>query len=83
VDRIVAYGLPAFYVDGYGRYGVVIKDTYICCFINSDDGLYDVTRDTVDSNGDFALNLDWFSTDDPSVAIQMLRDMVKLTVKGK
>lgn len=78
MDRIKAARLPGFYTDERGTYGIVLGDVYICCFINSDDGLYDVTVDTVDGNGDFALNIQWESYSDPTEAIQRLRHYVKV-----
>lgn len=78
MDRIKAARLPGFYTDERGAYGIVLGDVYICCFINSDDGLYDVTVDTVDGNGDFALNIQWESYNDPAKAIQRLRHYVKI-----
>lgn len=77
MDKIKACQLPGFYTDGRGAYGIVINSVYICCFINSEDGRYDVTADTVDSNGDFALNLDWESFDQPEDAVKCLRSFLK------
>lgn len=77
MDKIKAYKLPGFYTDERGAYGIVINTTYICCFINSDDGKYDVTADTIDENGDFALNLNWESYDQPTDAVNALRRLTK------
>lgn len=76
MDRIRAMKLPGFYTDERGAYGIVLGAVYICCFINSDDGKYDVTADTVDANGDFSLNIEWESFDNPIDAVQALRNMV-------
>lgn len=78
MEQIKAAHLPGFYTDERGAYGIVLGGVYICCFINSDDGMYDVTVDNVDDNGDFALNIEWESYDDPALAIQRLRYFVKL-----
>ena len=56
MDPIKAVCLPGFYTDERGAYGIVFGRYYICCLVNSDDGQYDVTVDTVDDNGDFARN---------------------------
>ncbi len=80
MKEITAYKLAGFNLDEAGRYGVVIGDVYICCFVNSDDGMYDITRDTMGYSGCFDLNLDWESTSDPHEAIDMLCRMVKKTV---
>lgn len=53
MEPIIAARLPGFYVDARGAYGIVFRDYYICCFINSDDGSYDVTVDTISDEGDF------------------------------
>lgn len=80
MEKIRAYKLPGFYTDERGAYGIVVNNTYICCFINDEDGKYDVTVDTVDDNGDFALNLEWESFDNPEDAVRCLRNMVRRTV---
>lgn len=69
--------LPGFYTDERGAYGIVLGSVYICCFINSDDGQYDVTVDTVGESGDFDLNLEWDSFDEPQKAVKRLRHFVK------
>lgn len=73
--------LPGFYIDARGAYGIVIGRLYICCSINLEDGAYDVTVDTVDKNGDFALNIDWESYTDPKEAIHRLRYKVQYFAK--
>lgn len=77
MDKIKEARLPGFYTDERGAYGIVLGSVYICCFINSDDGLYDVTVDTVDGNGDFCLNLEWESFEEPQEAVKRLRHFVK------
>lgn len=77
---IYAQHLPGFYVDGRGAYGIVLGNVYVCCFLDSDDFtdfLYDVTVDRVDENGDFALNIEWESFQNPTDAIKCLRLFVK------
>lgn len=76
MQAIYDAALPGFYKDARGAYGIVVGRVYICCFIN-DDGSYDVTADTVDKNGDFALNLDWESYDTPKEAVAQLRHRLK------
>lgn len=75
MEEILKYPAPGFYLDERGAYGVVIGAVYICCFV--DDGEYDVTADTIDENGDFALNLEWESFKDPSDVLASLRQMAK------
>lgn len=77
MDKIKAYQLPGFYTDERGAYGIIVGDVYVCCFINSDDGKYDVTADTLDDSGDFALNLDWESFDRPEDTVKCLRVFLK------
>lgn len=77
MEKIKEYRLPGFYTDERGAYGIILGGLYICCFINSDDGRYNVTADAVDGNGDFALNLEWESYDDPAAAVRQLRHLVK------
>lgn len=78
MKEITKYELPGFVLDNSGRYGIMLGGVYLCCFINSDSGEYDVTVDTVDTHGDFALNLEWESYGHDAVAtIQGLRYMVK------
>lgn len=76
MEPIIAAGLPGFYVDARGAYGIVYRDYYICCFI-ADDGQYDVTVDMVSENGDFDKNCIWDSYDDPNEAIAALRKWLK------
>lgn len=76
MQAIYKAALPGFYTDARGAYGIVIGRVYICCFIN-DDEMYDVTVDTVDENGDFALNIDWESFNTPTEAISQLRHKLK------
>lgn len=80
MQAIYDAGLPGFYIDGRGAYGIVLGRVYICCFLN-DDGLYDVTADTVDKNGDFACNIFWESYASPKEAILQLRHKVKYFAK--
>ena len=82
MEKIKEYKLPGFYTDGRGAYGIVIGLVYICCFVNSEDGMYDVTADTLDDAGDFALNLDWESYDQPKDTAQCLRRLVKKYAGG-
>lgn len=77
MSKITAYRLPGFYLDCRGAYGIVVSDVYICCFVNSEDGKYDVTVDGIDENGDFAFNRSWESYDSPEEAIWALRQMLK------
>lgn len=77
MKEITASKLPGFYTDERGAYGIVLGDVYICCHINSDDGQYDVTVDTVDGSGDFALNLEWESFPSSEQAVAQLRRFVK------
>ena len=77
MEPIIAARLPGFYVDARGAYGIVFRDYYICCFINSDDGCYDVTVDTISDEGDFDKNIVWDSYDDPNEAIADLRYWLK------
>ena len=77
MEPIIAARLPGFYVDARGAYGIVFRDYYICCFINSDDGSYDVTVDTISDEGDFDKNIVWDSYDDPNEAIADLRYWLK------
>ena len=81
MEKILDAGLPGFYTDARGAYGIIIGTVYICCFVNSDDGEYDVTVDTVDENGDFCLNLEWESYTEPINAINCLRHFVKKYAK--
>lgn len=80
---VKAYRLPGFYTDERGAYGVIVGKVYICCFVNSEDGKYDVTADTLDANGDFALNLDWESYDQPEDAVKCLRRLLRKHTGGK
>ncbi len=77
MDKIKSAKLPGFYVDERGAYGVIINRVYICCFVNDIDGKYDVTADTIDEHGDFALNLEWMSFEESSDAINALRQFVR------
>lgn len=76
MDKIKSYKLPGFYTDERGAYGIIIGKFYICCSVNIEDGKYDVTVDTLDDDGDFALNLDWESYDQPDDAINGLRSFL-------
>ena len=73
MDPIKEARLPGFYTDDRGVYGIILGRFYINCFINSDDGQYDVAVDTVDDKGDFAKNIRWVGFDDPADAIECLR----------
>lgn len=77
MEKIKSARLPGFYTDERGAYGIVLNGKYICCFVNIEDGKYDVTVDTIDENGDFALNLDWESYENPMDAINALRKFVR------
>lgn len=77
MEKIKAAKLPGFYMDERGAYGIVIGTFYICCFINQSNDEYDVTVDTIDENGDFALNLEWESYKWSDDAINCLRRMTK------
>lgn len=83
MDKIKAYQLPGFYTDERGAYGVIVGKVYVCCFVNGEDGKYDVTADALDSNGDFALNLDWESYDLPEDAVKCLRRLLRKHTGGK
>lgn len=75
--------LPGFYIDARGAYGIVIRQWYICCFINSEDGAYDVTVDTISCSGDFDNNVEWESYDNPWRAIDCLRSfMIQYGLQG-
>lgn len=79
MEKIVESGLPGFVLDNSGRYGIMLGGAYLCCFVNSIDGGYDVTVDILDTNsGDFTCNLEWESFgNDAAAAICCLRNMVK------
>lgn len=79
---VKAARLPGFYVDERGAYGVIIGTVYICCFVNGEDGRYDVTADSLDGNGDFALNLDWESYGQPEDAVRCLRRLLRKHTGG-
>lgn len=77
MGRIKAAMLPGFYTDYRGAYGIIVGSVYISCFMNDEDGKFDVTADTVDVKGDFALNIDWESYDKPEDAVNGLRQLIK------
>lgn len=83
MDAIKAYQLPGFYTDERGAYGVIVGKVYICCSVNNEDGKYDVTADTLDGNGNFALNIDWESYDKPEDAVECLRRLLRKHTGGK
>lgn len=72
--EVVQSGLPGFYVDARGVYGIVIGGAYIGCFINDDD-LLDVTADKMSANGDFTLNFFWETYRTAKEAIAALRKL--------
>lgn len=78
MQKVVQSGLPGFYLDARGVYGIVIGKAYICCFPN-DDGSLDVTVDTMSAKGDFTRNVFWKSYQTPKEAIVALR---KLSLKS-
>lgn len=77
MEAIKAYQLPGFYTDERGAYGIILGNLYICCFVNSDTGLYNITVDGIDSIGDFSLNREWESCAEPAQAIKQMRHFVK------
>lgn len=74
-------GLPGFYRDGRGAYGVVVDGYYISCYVNTEDGLYDVTVDTVGDDGLFNTNVDWECYCKVDEAIDRLREFTKKYAK--
>lgn len=77
IEDIAKQGLPGFYMNSHGYYGIVLGGVYICAFINSDTNEYDVTVDAPDNVGDFADNIEWQSFETPEHAIDCLRRMVR------
>lgn len=82
IKYIVSYGLPGFYTDAAGRYGAIIGDVYISCFVNQDENQYDVCLDAVDRSGDFALNIERRSFETANDAVNEIRRLVKWAVNN-
>lgn len=76
MEPVIAAQLPGFYVDARGAYGIVFRDVYICCFVNPDDGQYDVTADMIGDTGNFDKNCVWDGFDTPEEAVRALQDLL-------
>lgn len=77
MDDILAYKLPAFYMDCRGVYGIVVYDYYISCSVNDDNGKYDAKVETLDDQGRFSVLKQRKFFDDPKEAVDWFCFMVR------